>query len=110
MTQPYEPLSFDERPSQPVYKRPWFVVVGGLATIGVLGAVIGGSSAEDPAEVAAAPTSTSASRAPAAPSPPVPATPSSPVPAAPPTTEAPVPTAAPPTGVDFVMPDVVGMD
>jgi hypothetical protein len=102
MTQPHDPLAFGEESTKPVHQRPWFVVVAGLAAMAVLGTVIGGTSAQEPSEVAASTTSASASRAPA--------TSSSPVPAPPPSSQAPTPTAAAPTGVDFVMPDVVGMD
>lgn len=112
MTQPHDPLSFGDEPAPPVHKRPWFVVVAGLTAMAVLGALIGGTSDQEPTEAAAATTSAattsaststtsaSAARAPA----------TSSVPAPPPSPAAPPPTAAAPPATDFVMPDVVGMD
>ena len=80
----------------PFYRQSWLVVVGGLAAIGVLGAVIGGVESE-PDSVVSTASSSASSAVP-------PATETS---TAAPTTSAPV---ASPTGVDFAMPDVVGMD
>ena len=79
--------------TQPFYRQPWLVVIGGLAAIGVLGALIGGVESE-PDSVMATPSST-ASASSAAPTTPAP------------TTSAP---AASATGTAFAMPDVVGMD
>jgi hypothetical protein len=86
----------------PFYRQSWFVVVGGLAAIGVLGAVIGGVESEPDSAVSTPSSSVSSS--------PVAPTTASTTVAAPtsaPTTSAPAPAA---TGVDFAMPDVVGMD
>jgi len=89
--------------TQPFYRQPWLVVIGGLAAIGVLGALIGGVESE-PDSVMATPSST-ASASSAAPTTPAPTTSAPTTPA--PTTSAP---AASATGTAFAMPDVVGMD
>ena len=107
MTQPYESFAIDDKPAQPVHKRPWFVVIGGLAAVGVLGALIGDSSTDEPSATPPSASPTSESRPPARSS-------ASTVPVAPSPTEVPTltptETAADLTAVSFVMPDVVGMD
>jgi hypothetical protein len=107
MTQPHNPLFFGDEPTPPLYKRPWFVVPAGLAAVGVLGLLIGQVSPPDPSGAAASASSTSASRTPGTSS----ASPSTPTPSPTktPTAEAPAPTETS-AGVDFAMPDVVGMD
>jgi hypothetical protein len=99
----YPPPGWQGPPKPPLYKRPWFIVVAGLFAVGVIGSALGGnddgaapaassSTAEAPATSSAVPTPT--------PQPVAPPT----TPAAPPTTE------AAPAGVDFAMPNAVGMD
>ncbi len=98
--------------------QPWWLVVGGLAVIAIVGALVGLGGNDEPDTSAAA---TSTSRSPASPSAAPSTTPSQPAPssavpsttsAAPATTVAPSPTTAGATtsGVDFVMPDLVGLD
>jgi hypothetical protein len=90
----------------PLYRQSWLVVAGGLAAIAVLGAVIGGVGSE-PDSVVSTASSSASTAAPTTPAPTVSVPPTS-VPTRPaPTTSAP---AASATGVDFAMPDVVGMD
>lgn len=81
----------------PIHRQPWFVLVAGLAGIGFLGAVIGGTG--DPTEPAARSAS-------AAPLPSSAAATTTTSPSTAPETTAP----ATSSGVDFVMPDLVGMD
>ncbi|MBN1093317.1 PASTA domain-containing protein [Blastococcus sp. TML/M2B] len=91
---------------------PWWVVVGGLAVIGIGGAVVGGLSGEAGTSAAATTSSSSASAsaAPRAAATTTPTTtaPSSTVPPAP----TPQATSSAPSAstVDFVMPDLVGSD
>ena len=90
---------------------PWWVLVGGLAVIGVGGALIAGIADDSESSAEAAPPSASTAAPSAAPPTTVsPPAPSSTVSQAP--TIVPTPTAADgtSTSVDFVMPDVVGMD
>src|SRR5688500_1844034 len=89
-------------PKPPLYKRPWFILVAALFALGVVGSALGGNPEET---TPAASSSTTAS----------PAASSSVAP--PPTTQPPVVAPAPapttavvPAGVDFAMPNTVGMD
>jgi len=94
---------------------PWWVLVAGLGVIGVGGALVGGVAGDSDASSPPAST-TSAEASASAPPTTVPRpAPSSTVPAEPtaaaPTSAAPTPTAeATSSGVDFVMPDLVGSD
>jgi hypothetical protein len=86
-----------------VYKRPWFVVLATLFVVAVIGAAVSGKSGDEATSEAASTTApTSAVQSSEAPPP----TTQPVVP--PPTTPAPTPEAAP--GVNFAMPDFVGMD
>ncbi|WP_104526362.1 hypothetical protein [Blastococcus atacamensis] len=110
MTQPYGPTDgvdfskpgatapqqFGAPAAKPFYKRPWFVVVAGIIVLGTIGNAVGAGD-EKPTDEAAA-TSTSA----AAPTTPAPQAVAPPVATTPATSAAPV--------VDFVMPDLVGID
>ena len=98
--------------------RPWWLLVGGLAVIGLGGALVGGAANQPESSAAATSTSRSTEASTAAPSTPsVSAVPSSAVPSTP-ATVPPTPATVPPTttavgtptGVDFVMPDLVGSD
>jgi hypothetical protein len=100
----YPPFGWQGPPPKlPLYKRPWFIVVlACLFAVVVIGSALGGN---DGGSTPAAYSSTTEA----------PATSSSVAP--PPTTQAPVVPAAPasttevaPAGVDFAMPDAVGMD
>src|SRR3954447_7537236 len=100
-------------PSQPpIVRRPWFVLIAGLAAIGLFGSVVGHTTDGDQ-PVAARTSSLSTVEPSAVPSastvPPTPSTPAATVPATA-TTTASTTKAATTTGVDFAMPDVVGMD
>jgi hypothetical protein len=91
--------------------RPWWILVGGLAVIGVGGALAGGAADEPESSSVATSTAPSTDESSAAsstttsrPAPSTAAT--SPATTIPPTTTA----VAIPSGVDFVMPDLVGLD
>ncbi len=77
---------------------PWWVVIGGLAVIGLGGALVGGIGSASETTPAAASTSPTVPSAPAA---------AAPTPTSVPKTTSPV---ASPSAVDFVMPDLGGSD
>jgi hypothetical protein len=90
---------------QPILRRPWFVLIAGLVAIGLFGALVGNTTDDDqPSTARPSSPSTVGSL-------PLPSTSTMP-PAATATAPATVATTMATTtaGVDFVMPDVVGMD
>ncbi|SOC50272.1 PASTA domain-containing protein [Blastococcus aggregatus] len=104
-------------PQSSTISPPWWGVVGGLAVIGLGGALIGGiggasgTSAVASSSSAISPSSEAPSTAPS--TTPSRATPTSTVPSTPaaaPTLTTVPPTTASPSAVDFVMPDLVGTD
>ncbi|MGY2078271.1 PASTA domain-containing protein [Blastococcus sp. SYSU DS0828] len=101
---PYPPHGGAAMPPTPLYKRPWVLVLAGIVVVGAIGSALGGDPEE--ASTAAAVTTTVTSTVPAEPEVETPA-----VVAPAPETVAP-PTATTPAApvVDFLMPDVVGMD
>ena len=107
MTQPTYPPAGSQAP---LFRRPWFVLLGGLVAVGLIGAVVGGNSDEPEASVAA--TSSSPSAAQSSQVEPPPASTAGTPPPATSAGPAPVSTTAAPSeaAVDFTMPDVVGMD
>jgi hypothetical protein len=87
----------------PILRRPWFVLIAGLVAIGLFGALVGNTTDDDqPAAAPASPPSSVQSSA-------VPSASAVPPTVSTPTTVA-TTTATTTTGVDFVMPDLVGMD
>jgi hypothetical protein len=101
----YPPPEWQQPPAKPpLYKRPWFIVVAALVAIGLIGSALGGT--DDDAATPAAASSTVETTAPSSSAVPPPAT----QPVAPPVVTAPPTTEAAPAGVDFVMPDFVGLD
>lgn len=98
-------------PARPFYRQPWFAVVGGLAAIAVLGAVVGGGSADNAGDTSRPAVGTTTSSAPTT-TEPAQISPT-PVPAVAPTSSAQPPapaTTSTTVTVDFAMPDAVGMD
>ncbi len=114
--QPYYPAAEGQplyQPPQggaptPWYKKPWAIVVGALLAIGLIASAVNDKD-EASSSADAAPSTTTAESSAAAPPPssqaaaPPPAT-------TPPTTTPPPAAPAPPAGVNFTMPDFVGMD
>ena len=91
---------------KPFHKRPWVLVVAGLFVIGAIGNAVNGEDKETAASSAAATSTSTTAPTTTAPTTTAPRTPSQPI--APPVTAAPTTSAAP--VVDFVMPDLVGID
>ncbi len=93
---------------KPFHKRPWVWGVA-AALVVVIGAANAGDKNDASSEAASTATASPSVESSAAPSPPTQEAPT-PVAPAPPTTVAPSTTSAAPAGVDFTMPDVVGVD
>src|SRR4051812_31761034 len=106
MTEPTYPSR--PGPESPVFRRPWFVVLGGLVAVALVGALVGHNTEEPSSSVTASSSSSSAVRSEAVEPQTTSAVPPLPTSSAP----APASTTALSTGanVDFTMPDVVGMD
>lgn len=96
---PYPPGGGQQPPKPPFYKKPWVIVVGALLAIGIIGAAVNDGETDEASSEAAAPTRSAGVESTVAPAPPVT-----------PTTEAAPSTPAAPAGVNFTMPDFVGMD
>ena len=92
-------------PPTPWYKKPWAIVLGVLLAIGLIGSAVNGGKNETASSAGAAPSSSSAVQSSSAAPPPS----TQAVAPAPATTPPPV-APAPPAGVDFTMPNFVGMD
>jgi PASTA domain len=100
---PYPPPGGWQQPVKPpFYKKPWVIVVGVLLAVGLIGSAINGGKKEDDSTTASATSSAAVGSTVAAP-------PTTQAVLPPPTTAAPT-TQAAPTGVNFTMPDFVGMD
>src|SRR3954468_15564874 len=101
-------------PSQPpIVRRPWFLLIAGLVAIGLFGSVVGHPMDDDHPAAArtSSPSTVEPSAVPSASTvPPTTPTRAATVPAGVATTTVPTTKAATTTGVDFAMPDVVGMD
>jgi hypothetical protein len=92
-------------PPTPWYRKPWAIVLGVLLAIGLIGSAVNGGKNDTASSVDAAPSSTSAVQSSSVAPPP-----SSQAVAPPPATTPPPAAPAPPAGVNFTMPNVVGMD
>jgi hypothetical protein len=85
-----------------LHKRPWFIIVAGLVALGIIGSALDGND-DEASTPAASSAETSAPSSSVAPAPPTSPAPLPPAPVAP-------SSAVAPAGVDFTMPNVVGMD
>ena len=98
-------------PPTPWFKKPWAIVLGVLLAIGLIAAAANGGKNEPASSADPVPSSSSAVQSSSAPPPPssqavAPPPATTPAPATTPPPAAP----APPAGVNFTMPDFVGMD
>jgi hypothetical protein len=105
--QAYPPADAQQPPAEPFYKKPWAIAAGVLvALVVIVSAIKGGGNTDTTA--ASSTTSPSPVVTTVVPPPPAPATVT--VTAQPPATSAAPTTEAAPPGVNFTMPDFVGMD